>query len=641
MKMLYNEKNKLYHFFHERTIVLIVLIFIFIYKNNLYLSEMNQMISYYEQINFLEIITISLFLLLISLSKKFLYKTLMYLFLTLTNLLYVGNLIYYKNYNDVLSFSNVFQLKQVGDVTYSIFDGFSFIYILFFIDIITFYLMTKYLKVNKSIYFNGKELFIHIFVLIACIVLNISIAANESNLSEKYWNIKPNLEMGNLTYHLGESFYTINKFYNPPVITKDELIIKEEKLKNKTVKNDLNGLLKDKNIVFIQWETLSQKPIHMNIDGKDIMPNLKEIYEKSYHNTSFLNTVSAGHSSDSEFLTIQSMYNYQDKAVSIVDDDKDYNTLIHLLKKNDYYSFSMHNYIGSFWNRETIHPLYGFDESVFLSDVDQYVKEAKEVDKQIDWGLTDDVLYTKMHEKINEVSKNNEKFVAYGITVQNHEPFKSGQFNNYYIPYESDVENIDFNNYFTSLNETDDYFGKFMKNVSKEEWFNDTIFVIYADHDLEMSIDDFNKFYHIDESKNTFYDHVNNEMVPFMIYSPIIDLSSYNEEYGDLPMNHIDIAPSLMQLMGIDTTDYLFFGKNIFNKEIEKEVYHVNGMIMNEDFYYLIETYPNSKHYQKVDRKTGIKKSIIKEDIHYINKKVKEARASQHLLNNNQIINEK
>lgn len=637
MKILYKEKNNLYYFFHKRTIILFLLIFIFIFKNNLYINEMHKLINYYEQINFLEIITISLFLLLISLSNKFFYKIFMYLFLLLTNLLYIGNLIYYKNYNDVLSFSNVFQIKQVGDVTYSIFDGFSFIYLLFFIDIFIFYLFTKYIHINKPIYFKKIELYLHISVLIGCIILNVNIAANKSNLNDKYWNIKPNLEMGNLTYHLGESFYTINKFYNPPEITKEELKLKKEKLENTTIESELNGILKDKNIIFIQWETLSKKPINMIVDGKEVMPNFKSIYEKSYHNESFLNTVSAGHSSDSEFLTIQSMYNFQDKAVSIVDDDKDYKTLIHLLKENGYYSFSMHNYTGSFWNREIIHPLYGFDESIFLSDIEEYVKEAKDNDKQIDWGLTDDILYNKMHEKINEIAKENDKFVAYGITVQNHEPFKSGQFNDYYIHYESEVENIDFNNYFTSLHETDNYFGQFMNNVSKEKWFNDTIFVIYADHDLEMSTDEFNRFYKLDSSKNDLYDHMSNEMVPFMIYSPTTDLSSYNEEYGDIPMNHIDIAPSLMQLMGINTTDYLFFGHNIFNKEINKDVYHVNGMIMNEDYYYLIETYPNPTYYQKVNRKTGSTEKISEKDIDYINKQVKEAKTSQHLLNNNQI----
>ena len=94
--------------------------------------------------------------------------------------------------------------------------------------------------------------------------------------------------------------------------------------------------------------------------------------------------------SEWEFLTGNSMAFLPDGSVVYQQYiDKEPSTLVTTLKDNDYTCVAMHPYYASGWNRSTIYPTMGFDETYFIDDFDQtniirdYIKDQELFDEKV------------------------------------------------------------------------------------------------------------------------------------------------------------------------------------------------------------------------------------------------------------------
>ena len=76
---------------------------------------------------------------------------------------------------------------------------------------------------------------------------------------------------------------------------------------------------------------------------------------------------SVGTSSDSEFTFLTSLMPASSGTVAVSYWDRDYSTSLKYLKEMGYYNFSMHANNGTFWNRNMIHPKYGYDKFFYYT----------------------------------------------------------------------------------------------------------------------------------------------------------------------------------------------------------------------------------------------------------------------------------
>jgi phosphoglycerol transferase MdoB-like AlkP superfamily enzyme len=89
---------------------------------------------------------------------------------------------------------------------------------------------------------------------------------------------------------------------------------------------------------------------------------------------------------------------------------------------------------------------------------------------------------------------------------------------------------------------------KFFEKASKEPWFQNTVFIITADHTYKGD-------------RPEYKNELGNYRIPLMIYAPEIQLPKPDEEQI---VQHIDILPTVLDLVGIPEKEKNYLGTSVF-----------------------------------------------------------------------------
>lgn len=171
------------------------------------------------------------------------------------------------------------------------------------------------------------------------------------------------------------------------------------------------------------------------------------------------------------------------------------------------------------------------------------------------WGIWDEPFFQFMKTTLDDKT---DPFFATIFTVSSHEPYiipekYNGKFPKGYVPMHQTVGYTDF------------AFKKFFEAAKKEPWFDNTIFVITADH--------VNQIYYRD-----YYGKVmNRSAVPILFYKSD---GGFNGDNKDLAQQ-IDIYPTLLDIVGYDKP-FRSWGRSLVGDNSE-EPFVMNGM----DYYQL------------------------------------------------------
>ena len=162
------------------------------------------------------------------------------------------------------------------------------------------------------------------------------------------------------------------------------------------------------------------------------------------------------------------------------------------------------------------------------------------------WGVCDEDMFAKAIKIFNKDAQTGKPFFGHIMTVSNHRPFTYPE------------DRIDISPNIKSRNGgvkyTDYALGQFIENAKKEPWFENTIFVIVADHcassagKAEIPLDK----YHI----------------PALIYSP----GYIQPETVKSLVSQIDIMPTVFGLLHLSYTSQ-FYGKNIFSSNYKSKAF--------------------------------------------------------------------
>ena len=156
-----------------------------------------------------------------------------------------------------------------------------------------------------------------------------------------------------------------------------------------------------------------------------------------------------------------------------------------------------------------------------------YGKTEFNDDTQFDgsWGIWDEPFFQFMKTTLDQKES---PFLATVFTVSSHEPYVipkeyEGKFPKGYVPMHKCVGYTDF------------AFKQFFESAKKEPWFENTIFVITADHCNQVHYDEYKK-------------DINRYAVPIIFYDP---KGKYVGENMDLAQQ-MDIYPTILQMTGYD-----------------------------------------------------------------------------------------
>jgi phosphoglycerol transferase MdoB-like AlkP superfamily enzyme len=167
------------------------------------------------------------------------------------------------------------------------------------------------------------------------------------------------------------------------------------------------------------------------------------------------------------------------------------------------------------------------------------------------WGVSDEDLFDHSLEYLDHAHAAGKPFFSIIMTTSNHKPFTFPEgLEKYGIPPEGGGRAA-------GVRYADFALGRFLRDAKSHPWFDDTIFVVAADHGARV--------YGAEQIPLMTYE------IPLMIYSP----KHIEPRRVDSLMTQIDIAPTVLGMLGLPYSAP-FFGQDALNTPREQRVAFFN-----------------------------------------------------------------
>ena len=370
--------------------------------------------------------------------------------------------------------------------------------------------------------------------------------------------------------------------------------------------NEYTNIFEGKNVILIHGESMMRNAMDLSFNGIEVTPTLNRLAKQGMFFSNFYSQVSVGTSSDSELTYNTSLMPTKSGTAFVSYSDRTYISTPKLLKEKGYYTFSMHANNADFWNRRAMHKSLGYDR--FYSKKDYKVTK----DNTIGLGLSDKEFFKQSVAKIKKINEQHDKWYGLTIMLSNHTPFSDVEkYGDYSVDIKETVtkedgtteevtypymEGTKLGNYFKSLHYADSALGEFIDELDSEGLLDNTIIVLYGDHDARLPRADYNKLYNYNMETHEFlseddpnykeYDSFQYEIgrrVPFIIWSKDMEGTKLNQEVTNV-MGMYDVMPTLGNMLGFNNKYAL--GHDIFNIKDNNIVVFPNGNWVTNKMYY-------------------------------------------------------
>lgn len=301
-----------------------------------------------------------------------------------------------------------------------------------------------------------------------------------------------------------------------------------------SVEREINypGPEKRMNVVLISVESLSAEFMESFGSMKRITPNLDSLAEKSV----FFTNLYASGTRTVRGLEALSLSIPPTPGQSVVKrpQNADLFSLGSVFRSKGYITQYLYGGYGYFDNMNT------FFANNQYQVIDRSALDKREIHYSNIWGVADEDLFTLTLKTLDSNYHSGKPFFTHVMTVSNHRPYTypDGRID---IPPSRQVRE-------GAVKYTDYAIGKFLHDAGSRPWFNNTLFVIAADHcagsagSVELPVTG----YHI----------------PLILYSP----ANLQPRKVNRLMAQIDIPPTILGLLSFDYRSK-FFGYDIFAVE--------------------------------------------------------------------------
>ena len=548
--------------------------------------------------------------------------------LIIFTLMEVINSIYYTFYTSFASFGELGTVGQTETVMGSVYERMKLTDLMYILFPFLFYFIHK--KLYKTAYYNfmsvvekGKKMCV-VTLLVGCLFLAytfVTASATDYSRLAKQWNRVYVVErFGLVLYQINDLVQTLTPKFSSlfgyeeaaqsfiNYFTSDDVDLYDGE-------NKYTGILEGYNVVFIHMEGMQTFLMDLEFNGVEATPNLNKIASEGMFFSRFYPQVSIGTSSDTEFTLTTSLMPAASGAVFTSYYDRDYITIPKLLKEKGYYTFSMHGNYASMWNRATVHPALGYDD-MYFEETYTYNKDADDPNnlEYINLGISDKKFFLQVVPIMEQIEAEHTNYMGTIITLSNHSPFKYldkyGEYDMSTTYEECDTETglceevisnylygSSAGNYIMSSHYADAALGEFFEYVNNSDAFDNTVFVLYGDHDAKLSRNDLNYLYNYDyktgelksEDDPTYvtydeYDHELNKNTPLIIWTKNKELRSKLHGEIDYVMGMYDVMPTLGNMLGIENP--FAMGHDIFNIKDDNYVVFPNGNFLTNLIYY-------------------------------------------------------
>lgn len=527
------------------------------------------------------------------------------------------NSVYYTFYTSFASISMLSLTQYIGDVGDAVVENVlqlkDLVYV--FSPLILIFIHTKLKKKNyyKKIELKSerkrKAIKTLSFSGVLLIIFLVTISSLDASRFFKQWNKEYIVMRFGIYIYQANDLVTsiqpkINSMFGYDKANKEfnEYYANKEEMQT----NEYTNIFEGKNVLVIHAESMMTNAMSLEFNGAEVTPNLNKLAKEGMFFSNFYSQVSVGTSSDSELTYNTSLMPTKSGTAFVSYSNRTYNSTPKLLKEKGYYTFSMHANNADFWNRRAMHKTLGYDR--FYSKVDYDISK----ENIIGLGLADKEFFSQSIKKLEKIDKKYDNWYGLMIMLTNHTPFsevdKYGEFpvdikeittkedgttEEVVYPY---MEGTKLGNYFKSYHYADSALGDLITGLEEKGLLDDTVVIIYGDHDARLSKKEYNRLYNYDKETDSIldeddpnykeYDSYQYELgrkVPFIIWTKDMEGTKLNQEITNV-MGMYDVMPTLGNMFGFYNKYAL--GHDIFNIKENNIVVFPNGNWVTNKMYY-------------------------------------------------------
>ncbi|MFT4412865.1 LTA synthase family protein [Fredinandcohnia humi] len=483
-----------------------------------------------------------------------------------------ANIMYYRFFTDFITLPVLMQTKNFGDLGGSVAALFKPYDFLYFLDVIIgiVLILTGTLTLKGTI---KKRTVAGVFMAAILIFAgNLHLAEEDrpellTRSFDRNYLVK---YLGMYNYHIYDAIQTAKSSSQRVLADGDDITEVENYTKaNFGQRNqELFGQAKGMNVVYLELESFQTFLLDYKLHGEEVTPFLNSLTrdKNTFYFPNFFHQTAQGKTSDSEFILDNSLYGLPQGAVFMTKAQNTYQAFPAILKGNGYETASFHGNYRTFWNRENMYKAFGY---VHFFDAEFY--ELTE-DNTINYGLNDKPFFEQSMPLLKSME---EPFFAKFITLTNHHPFILKDEDVTLAP--GDFGSKTVNHYFQTARYMDEAIQQFFGYLKESGLYENTMVVLYGDH------------YGISENHNkamakvlgkeiTPFESAQLQRVPLFIHIPGVE-GKQMDTYG----GQIDVRPTILHLLGIETTDYIEFGSDLFSEDHKQIVPFRNGDFVSKD----------------------------------------------------------
>lgn len=493
----------------------------------------------------------------------------------ITFLLY-ANVVYFRFFSDFITFSTLNQVGNVDSMGGAVSASFKWHDFVYFIDTIVylFILIFKQKWLSKNV-FHKKFIPVVMATAIALFFLNLAFAETDRpELLTRTFDHKYLVKyLGPYNFTVYDGVKTIQNNQQKALASEDDLteVLNYSKQKNTEPNVEYFGKAKGKNVIKIHLESFQTFLINKKINGEEVTPFLNQLssgqndfryYPNFYHQTG------QGKTSDAEFTMDNSLYGLPQGSAFSLKGDNTYQSLPAILhQKQNYTTSVMHGDYKTFWNRDQVYRHFGIDK---FYDATYYDMSPE---NQENLGLKDKEFFD---ESLDYLSKEKEPFYTHLITLTNHYPFTLSP-EDASIP-KTDTGDSTVDGYIQTARYLDESLEQFINGLKERGLYDDSVIMIYGDH------------YGISENHNKAMEQLLGEPITAAKFTDLnatgfwLKAPGVEPEVDETYAGQVDVMPTLLHLMGIDTKNYLMLGTDMLSKDHNDVIPFRNGDFVTSDY---------------------------------------------------------
>ncbi|MFA5560541.1 MAG: LTA synthase family protein [Acholeplasmataceae bacterium] len=405
-----------------------------------------------------------------------------------------------------------------------------------------------------------------------------------------------------------------NKDYYPNIINQRQYgrVLKKDQVHPKIKidesllkKDSLTGLLKGRNLILVQVESINQFLLELK-ELQEHMPFLNSLLKESVQFTSFYTSVGIGVSADAEISALTGLYpsgisnlywnHYQLSK-------KEYRSITPLtslpkyFSKYDYVTKAIHGDSGAFYNRKNAYKdIIGFNHFLALEDIEEkilskrlstfplYEYEYEPNKKHISPWISDLQLASIVAKMANKEKK---PFMYFPITMMPHIPYEfNPEPDRQLFKPKKLIKNIT-QKYLNFTNYYDEIFKRFFidkdgNNITAKN----TVYLFYGDHGSGLKNGDLNTLFGRETKMSNEEERIHLLKVAALLYVPGETIG--NNEDGlynglikgiqPLVRGQVDIYRTIIELFDLPIENDFYFGTHLLSSE---KTYSIDNKLLD------------------------------------------------------------